>query len=76
MYMCPLISLGCKTQWPPDKNPVRDKYPVKNPSVARKIRLQYKYWFYSVLNPKAKPQLGLTSYIKSIMGLTTKLTRC
>ena len=21
--------LGCKTQWPPDKNPVLDKYPVK-----------------------------------------------
>ena len=22
-------NLGCKTQWPPDKNPVLDKYPVK-----------------------------------------------
>ena len=27
--------LGCKTQWPPDKNPVPNKYPVENPTVEK-----------------------------------------
>ena len=32
-----LLNLGCKTQWPPDKNPVLDKYPVKTPAVENYV---------------------------------------
>ena len=32
-------NLGCKTEWPPDKNPVLDKYPVKTQYVVEKVRL-------------------------------------
>ena len=46
----------------PGQKPSTRQIPSEKP-ISGKIRLQYKYWFYSVLNPKAKPQLGLTSYL-------------